>query len=45
MFESKKIENIEYFKMHYNDESLHIAYKYLSTINLGEEDVKKIWTI
>ena len=41
MFESKKIENIEYFKMHYNDESLHIAYKYLSTINLGEEDVKK----
>lgn len=41
MFEGKKIENIEYFKLHYNDEALQSAYKYLTTISVTEEDIQK----
>ncbi len=41
MFQSKKLENIEYFKLHYDDETLHSAYKYFSTISVGESDAEK----
>ncbi len=42
MFFSKKAENIEYFKLHYDDEALHGAYKYFSTISVGESDAQKL---
>lgn len=41
MFHSKKTTNIEYFKLHYYDETLHSAYKYFSTISIGEADAEK----
>ena len=40
MYYSKKLEHIEYFKLHYYDDALRSAYKYFSTISVDESDVQ-----
>lgn len=39
-FKEKEIDNIEFFKMLYNDEAFRYMYKYLSTISVDESDVE-----
>ena len=38
-FKEKEIDNIEFFKMLYNDETFQHIYKYFTTISVDESDV------
>ena len=39
-FKDKNLQNIEYFKLLYNDETFRYMYKYLSTISVDDSDVE-----
>lgn len=39
-FKEKDLQNIEYFKFLYNDETFRYMYKYLSTISVDDSDVE-----
>ena len=43
-FKEKDIDNIEFFKMLYNDETFRSMYKYFSTISVDESDVQNYIT-
>lgn len=38
---NKSLQNIEFFKMLYNDDVLRMKYKYITSISVPEEDVEK----
>ena len=38
---NKSIQNIEFFKMLYNDDILRMKYKYITSISVSEDDIEK----
>ena len=38
---NKSLQNIEFFKILYNDDVLRMKYKYITSISVSEEDIEK----